>query len=151
MTSPIANVQKWRLKESEKRFRLLVESVPFGISFITSTGTIEYANPGFEKICGYYQEEIPDLTTWGEKVFPDAEYREKIFGSWLHHIRTLSGTNLHADNIFRIHCRDGKDKDIRVKAVFFENGKVLITIEDITGRKRAEEIIHERKIRLNSL
>ncbi|MDP2797469.1 MAG: PAS domain S-box protein [Methanoregula sp.] len=139
------------LKASEERFRLLVESVPFGISFLTSTGIIEYANPAFEKICGYTREEIPDLTIWGENVFPDAEYREKIFGTWLKHIQTLIGTNLHADNIFRIHCRDGKDKDIRIRAVFFANGKVLVTIEDFTERKRAEETIHECGIRLNSL
>jgi PAS domain S-box-containing protein len=127
------------LKESEERFRLLVESVPFGISFISSTGTIEYVNPAFEKICGYTREEVPDLTIWSEKVFPDPEYREKIFVSWLMHIQTLSGTNPHADNIFRIHRRDGKDRDILFKAVFFSDGKVLVTIEDITERTRAEE------------
>jgi PAS domain S-box-containing protein len=126
------------LKESEERFRLLVESVPFGISFITSTGTIEYANPAFEKICGYTQKEFPDLTTWGEKVFPDTEYREKIFGTWLKQIRALAGTNLQADKIFRIHCRDGKDKDILFTAVFFPNGKALVTIHDITEWKRSK-------------
>jgi PAS domain S-box-containing protein len=139
------------LKESEERFRLLVESVPFGIIFITGNGTIEYANPAFEKICGYTREEIPDFTIWGEKVFPDAEYREKIFGTWFEHIQTLSVTNLHADNIFHIHCRDGKDKDILFMAAFFTNGKVLVTIEDIIERKRAEETIHESGIRLNPL
>ena len=139
------------LKESEERFRLLVESVPLGISFITSTGTIEYANPAFEKICGYSRKEFPDLTLWGEKVFPDNEYREKIFGTWMKQIQTLIGTNLHADNIFRIHCSDGKDKDIRFTAFFFANGKVLVTIETITERKRAEEIIPESGIRLNPL
>jgi PAS domain S-box-containing protein len=122
------------LKNSEERFRLLVESVPFGISFITSSGSIEYANPAFEKICGYRIEEVPDLIIWSEKVFPDAEYREKIFAAWLTHIRTIGGTNYHADNVFRIHCRDGKDKDIRFRSVFLENGKVLVTIEDITDQ-----------------
>jgi len=131
------------LKESEERFRLLVESVPFGISFITSTGKIEYANPAFEKICGYSREEFPDLTLWGEKVFPDAEYRKKIFGAWFEHIQTTSGTNFHADNIFRIHCSDGKNKDIRFTVFFFANGKGLVTIDAITERKRAEEIIRE--------
>ena len=128
------------LKESEERFRLLVEGVPFGISFITSTGTIEYANPAFEKICGYTQKEFPDLTTWGEKVFPDTEYREKIFGTWQKQIRAITGTNLQADKIFRIHCRDGKDKDILFTAVFFPNGKELVTIHDITEWKRSEDI-----------
>ncbi len=49
------------LKESEERFRLLVESVPFGISFITDSGSIEYVNPAFEQICGYSIPEVPDL------------------------------------------------------------------------------------------
>ena len=138
------------LKESEERFRLLVEGVPFGISFITSTGTIEYANPAFEKICGYTQKELPDLTTWGEKVFPDTEYREKIFGTWQKQIRALTGTNLQADKIFRIHCRDGKDKDILFTAVFLPNGKELVTIDDITEWKRSEDI-RESGARLNPL
>ncbi len=127
------------LKESEERFRLLVESVPLGISFITSTGTIEYANPAFEKICGYAQKEFPDLTLWGEKVFPDTEYREKIFGTWLKQIRAISGTNPQASRIFRIHCRDGTDKDILFKVVFFPDGKELATIDDITEGKRSED------------
>jgi len=139
------------LKESEERFRLLVESVPFGISFITSTGIIEYTNPAFEKICGYPREEFPDLALWGEKVFPDNEYREKIFGTWMKQIQTLIGTNLHADKIFRIHCRDGIDKDIRFTAFFFANGKVLVTIEAITEQKPAEDIKRENGIRLNPL
>ena len=138
------------LKESEERFRLLVESVPFGISFITSTGTIEYANPAFEKICGYTQKEFPDLTIWGEKVFPDTEYREKIFSTWQKQIRALTGTNLQADKIFRIHCRDGKDKDILFTAVFFPNGKELVTIDDITEWKRSEDN-RESGARLNPL
>jgi PAS domain S-box-containing protein len=127
------------LKESEERFRLLVESAPFGIAFVTSSGTIEYANPAFEKKCGYTRQEIPDLTMWGEKVFPDPEYREKIFGAWLTYLRTLIGTNHHADKILRVHCRDGSDKDLRFRAVFFTNGKALVTIEDITERQNRHE------------
>jgi PAS domain S-box-containing protein len=126
------------LKESEERFRLLVESVPFGISFITSTGTIEYSNPAFEKICGYTQKEIPDLTIWGEKVFPDTEYREKIFNTWQKKDRALTDTNLQEEKIFRIHCRDGQDKDILFTAVFFPNGKELVIIDDITAWKRSK-------------
>jgi len=126
------------LKESEERFRLLVESVPFGISIITSTGTIEYTNPAFEKICGYPQKEFPDLTIWGDKVFPDTEYREKIFSTWHQQIRARTDTNLKEETIFRIHCGDGKDKDILFTAVFFPNGKELVIIDDITEWKRSK-------------
>jgi PAS domain S-box-containing protein len=136
------------LKESEERFRLLVESVPLGISFITRSGTIEYANPAFEKICGYAQKEFPDLTTWGEKVFPDTEYREKIFGTWLKQIRATTATNPQASRTFRIHCRDGTDKDILFKVVFFPDGKELATIDDITEGKRSEDT-RESGVRLN--
>jgi PAS domain S-box-containing protein len=115
-----------------------VESVPFGISFITSTGTIEYTNPAFEKICGFTQKEFPDLTVWGEKVFPDNEYREKIFSSWQKKDRALTETNLQEEKVFRIHCGDGKDKDILFTAVLFPNGKELVIIDDITEGKRSK-------------
>jgi PAS domain S-box-containing protein len=137
------------LKESEERFRLLVESVPFGISFISSTGMIEYANPAFETICGYTRDEITDLITWGEKVFPDIQYREKIFGTWLTHLQALSGTNPYADNIFRVHYRDGKEKDIWSKAVFLADGKVLVTVEDLTECKHADKTVQESGIQPN--
>ena len=88
---------------------------------------------------GYTYKEFPDLTIWGEKVFPDTEYREKIFSAWHKQIRALTGTNLQADKIFRIHCRDGKDKDILFTAVFFPNGKELVTIDDITAWKQSED------------
>ena len=125
------------VKASEERFRLLVESLPLGISFVTRAGSIEYANPAFERISGHAKEEIPDLTVWGEKVFPDPAYREKIFGTWLQHIRTLSEENLHAEKILHIQSRDGKEKDILFKASFLANGKVLATIEELPEYKSA--------------
>jgi len=127
------------LNWNEERFWLLVECAPLGIAFVTGSGTIEYANPAFERKCGYTRQEIPDLTLWGEKVFPDPEYREKIFGTWFTYLRTLIVTNHHADKILRVHCRDGRDKDLRFRAVFFTNGKALVTIEDITERLHRDE------------
>ncbi len=48
---------------------------------------------------------------------------------------------------YSISCRDGKDKDILFTAVFFPNGKELVTIDEITERKRSEETIRESGIR----
>ncbi len=72
--------------------------------------------------------------TWAEKVFPDKKYREGIFSAWLKHVQTFSGTKYHSDRVFHIHCRGGNEKDIHFRAVSFENGKVLVTIEDITDQ-----------------
>ncbi|MCK4380065.1 MAG: PAS domain S-box protein, partial [Candidatus Lokiarchaeota archaeon] len=47
-----------KLKESEERYRNLIESVPFSIALIDQQGKIIYCNPATEKLLGYKREEL---------------------------------------------------------------------------------------------
>jgi PAS domain S-box-containing protein len=49
---------KTELKESEKKYKDLVEETPIGIANIGITGKIIYINKRLEKISGYSREEV---------------------------------------------------------------------------------------------
>jgi PAS domain S-box-containing protein len=51
-------VAETNLRESEKRFRTLVDTIPYGIQEIDTGGTITFANPAHAQIYGYQPKEL---------------------------------------------------------------------------------------------
>jgi PAS domain S-box-containing protein len=66
------------LKESEEKFRSLVESTPLGVYILDHRG-FKYVSPGFEKMFGYTEEEILKGIKVEELVHP--EDREKVLAA----------------------------------------------------------------------
>jgi len=125
------------LKESEKRFRGLVENANDGIYIITADG-FEYVNPAFEKLTGYKSKEIygGDFSFWNIIHPDDVEFirgREKA---------REKGKKLSSRYEFRILTKNGKTKTVEVTTVNLgANGevKVMGILRDITERTKAEE------------
>jgi PAS domain-containing protein len=59
------------LRESEEKFRTLVEKSPIGIALISDDGHYKYINPQFSTIFGYTIEDIPNGNAWFQKSFPN--------------------------------------------------------------------------------
>ena len=55
------------LRESEEKYRLLVEKSPLGISLIGKDGRYKYINPQFSNMFGYSIEDIPTGAAWFSK------------------------------------------------------------------------------------
>ncbi|MHA2131641.1 MAG: PAS domain S-box protein, partial [Promethearchaeota archaeon] len=47
-----------KVKESEIRYRNLIESVPFSIALVDQKGVVIYCNPATERLLGYSEEEL---------------------------------------------------------------------------------------------
>lgn len=138
-----------RLKQSEEKYRALVENAPSIICSIRLDGTTEYVNPEIEQITGYSQEEIIG-NNWWDIFYPGDLYAqvEKLFNDIqnndVHHYR-MSLRTKHGDS--RIIEWDSYN-------VYNENGSLLyingIGI-DITERVRAEEKLEEFTANLQKL
>ncbi len=151
--SMMVNIRNSReaLLESKERFKSLVAQVPFGLTLIGADGgKYEYINPKFTEIFGYALEDTPSGKDWFRKAYPDREYRQKVIATWK---GDLNGgkTGNSRPRVFTVTCKDGSTKEIIFRWSTLTNGGRLVTYEDITERRVAEQALKESEEKYRSL
>jgi two-component system cell cycle sensor histidine kinase/response regulator CckA len=126
------------LRESEEKFRTLVEKSPLGISVITDDGKYKYINPQFTNIFGYTIEDVPTGNAWFKKSFPDKEYREKVIQKWIEDKKQIN-VGQARPRVFNVSCKDGAQKKIHFRPVTMENHDQFVIYEDITEKSILEQ------------
>ena len=129
-----------KLKESEERYRLLVELSPEAI-VVQSDGRIVYANPA---AAGLFSAESADtLLGLGVADFVHPDHRENFLARE-NHLRENQQSNLKAEKFVRM---DGQVRDVEVVLASVTYGgrpATQILTRDITERRRAEEqLLHD--------
>ena len=131
-------VAEQALRESEARFRHIIEQSPISMAIVTLEGRIEFINNKAIDTFGYLPHDIPDMDAWWAKAYPDARYRALVVSQWME----LTGIAL-ADNReieardYQVTCKDGTVKTMSIFGVPMVD-KFFIMFDDITARKRAE-------------
>ena len=126
-----------RLRESERRYRILLDFLPYPVVVFTMDGRVTYLNPGFTEVFGWTLAELQG------KLIPyvPSELVEETKG----HIKRL----LQEKVILRVETRrltkDGRVLDVVMKGAVFltdgnEPGGSLVTLRDITEEKRNARI-----------
>lgn len=128
------------LRESEEKFRTLVEQSPLGISHIGKDGHYLYINPQFHRMFGYGLADVPTGRDWFQRAFPDADYRKQVIAAWVTDERS-AGIGTPRPQIFTVTCQDGSLKEIEFRPVMMESGEQIVLYEDITERSRMERQI----------
>lgn len=148
MVSDLTRIKEMEqhLRESEVRYRTLIENLMDGIYIITSEG-FEYVNPAFESITGYRAEEVcsPDFNFW-DIIHPDDHplIREREEAR-------RRGEDLPSAYQFRIITKQGDTRYVEVNTVpLAEEGvRVLGMMRDVTERRKTVNklLAGERKYR----
>lgn len=132
------------LAYSEEKFRTLTETAAAGILIFDDYRLI-YANPAAENITGFLAEELLKVNIF-ELFHPD--YKDRV----RHHLQPISHSNgskapEHKSRFeAKILKRSGKEAwvDITIGVLDFEGSVAnMVTIFDITERKKAEEAQRE--------
>ncbi len=126
------------LRANEQRLRSILERLPMGLCLVQDDGLISFRNERYVQICGYTQEEVPDTDTWWRRAYPDAAERDAIRQRLLD--TSHQGVIPLAE--YTIFCADGKYKPVEISGIFVEGGR-LITMQDLSQRKAAEEEINQ--------
>ncbi len=128
-----------KLRESEKKYRILTEKSLTGI-YIFQNGKFIFVNQKFCDIFGYKKEELLGMKFW-KLIHP--EYREVVKERGLKRER---GEKVPEQYEMKIITKDGKVKwvEIRATQIIYE-GKpaVLGNLIDITEEKEAERVLRE--------
>ncbi|ABN58396.1 MAG: PAS domain S-box protein [Methanoculleus marisnigri] len=129
-----------RLRQSEERFRGMVDSSPFGVALIDRERRFVYVNRRFVEIFGYGPDEAPTVTEWTRLIFPDEGRRQEAIGAWRSDLeRSVPGQV--RPRTFTVRCRDGTKKTVLSRFVTLCDGTEYSTCEDITEETRAYHLL----------
>ncbi|HEC37776.1 MAG TPA: PAS domain S-box protein [bacterium] len=138
-----------RLKESEKKYRLLIETSPVSILLIDSKGFIIDCNKASERITNFSRKNLLNKH-FGEIFQFKGEKLQWIFKIFT---KAING-ELKEPLEMNVLIKKGKMKclETAVSLIDIEGEKFLqILSKDITSRKRAEELIREEIEKLKDL
>jgi two-component system, cell cycle sensor histidine kinase and response regulator CckA len=128
------------VRVEQQRFESLTENAPYGLLLVDQDGTFQYLNPKFRELFGYDLKDIPDGREWFRKAYPDPEYRHNVIETW---ISDLAGSRPgeQRPQILSVQCKDQTTKIIHFRSVQLETGQHIVSCEDITQLKQAEEAL----------
>lgn len=129
------------LKQSEKRFREMIENLPSGAILVEEDESLFTNKKAFE-ITGYTNSELPNITSWFSKLYP--ERREENIQFYLenkiNNFKNASTTSITSKN--------GDVKQVEFHAYKFEKKEIWL-MNNISERLRTENalISSENKLR----
>jgi len=135
------------LRESEEKFRVLADSTPAAVMLYQDDRWI-YANRATETICGYSEKELLSMNFWNI-VHPDFKALIQEHGRM-----RQQGEETTIRYEFKIITKDGTQKWVDLSgASTMLHGRPagIITVLDITDRKKAEEAIKDAQTRYRLL
>jgi len=137
------------VKESEERFRSLVQNTSDIITIVDADGTIRYVSPAVERAMGYKPEEQVGTNVIGSVHPDDREQAANTFAE------VLKRPGLHPSLEFRVPHKDGSWRFLEhvVNNLLDDPtvGGVVITSRDVTERKEAERKLREAEQRYRAL
>jgi len=131
------------LKESETRFRSIVENIPIGLGVLDMNGTIKYQNPTVQSYLGYDITETPTVNEWFEKVFPDESYRTMAFAQWEEDIENLKQQNKSSalPKTYTMQSKQGEHLEIELSYAILSD-EIYTLFNNITETVKAEQALY---------
>ncbi len=123
-----------KLAEREKEFETLINVNPVPILVADEKFTTRLVNQQFVKTFGYKKEEVPTLTAWLKKAYPEVKNTNKIRSEWIAELKKTmnSRRKIHYTESI-VTCKDGSKKSIEFYATLLGN-LTVVSFVDITDR-----------------
>jgi two-component system, sporulation sensor kinase E len=148
----ISNIKKTKkaLQIEKNRFMSLTENAPYGMVLIDKNGIYKYINTKFREMFGYNLNDIPNGREWFQRAFRDPEKRQEAISTWKNDFKdALPGEK--RPRTYTVTCKNDEEKIIDFLPVLLENNEYLMTVEDITERKIAENALQKSEERFRTV
>ncbi|MBN2214253.1 MAG: PAS domain S-box protein [Bacteroidales bacterium] len=136
------------LRDSEEKFRRVIEASPVGMAISDPGGNVQKLNDKFTSLFGYTIEDISNIEEWFILVYPDQKKRREIRQKWFDSVNGY----LQAKSKFKpfeasVRCKDGTYRFIEFGFEAIDD-TYITSFTDLTERKIAEEQLIESEKKL---
>jgi PAS domain S-box-containing protein len=131
------------IKESEAKYRDLIEQAVDGIVILNQQGKLLQLNGSFLKMLGYDKSEITNMTI--RDLIPKEETENQVKELK----KMLAGETRFYERVFK--RKDGTTFIAEVNGQITQNGLLVAFLRDITSRKNAEDEIVKTNTQLREL
>ncbi|MCY7360975.1 MAG: PAS domain S-box protein, partial [Ignavibacteria bacterium] len=142
------NSQNEGVRQSELKFRSIIQNTSDIISIVSADGFFQYLSPAVTKILNFKPEEL--IGTKSLKLFVE-EDRDKARTAFYQGLENPGSTTVSE---FRFRTKDGGFKYLESTSTFLQNDPVINGIifssRDITERKRSEELEREKEVAIEA-
>ena len=130
----------------------VLENLPIGVAVTSlSTGVSSLINKKFEEIYGWSKEDIPDLRSFFQKVYPDPEYRRKIRKKVVEDVMSGDPSRMQWENLNAITKRGEKRIILSHTIPLFDQDLIINTVLNTTERFKMTESLKEYEERYKAL
>lgn len=131
-------------RASEARFRAIIDKSTVPLALNDEEHNITYLNEAFIRTFGYDRTDIPTLGEWWPLAYPDPEYRKWVTETWQTRLDKAKKEKVPFEPLeVSIRSKDGTMRTVLASAVSligsFDDIH-LVSLYDITERKRAEQV-----------
>jgi len=126
------------LRESEKHYRTITESLPVPLAINDQKGNITFLNHSFVQTFGYDPADISTLEDWWPLAYPDPVYRDMIIQEWGKQLEQMAQGRAFVAMDIDIKCKNGDIKSVLGSAVPLNEKEHLVFLYDITDRRKIE-------------
>jgi PAS domain S-box-containing protein len=132
------------LKESEEKYRSLFDLSPFGMAALEQDNKVALINKKLFETIGYTAEEIKDLDTWTELVFPEIDYRKTIVANRIKAFADYKGKGIPTEPLeVEIKIKSGQLRTFELTYAFIGKYNIII-FNDISERKTYVETLEKQ-------
>ncbi|MBL8473176.1 MAG: CBS domain-containing protein [Rhodocyclaceae bacterium] len=129
-----------RLRDSESRYRGLIEGAPVALAGFANDTSLVFVNRPFTALLGYTPADLPDLASWWEQAFPDCEYRARAREEWDTRVAAARTGGPLGTTEYRVRCKDQSTRNVEISAIV-SGDEILASFQDVTERRREQALL----------
>jgi len=129
-----------KLRERNSFIESTLMNLPMGIAVNNlESGQTTFINPAFSSAYGWPQEELENVETFFQKIYPDPDFRKKITERIQSDIQSGNPDKMVWNDI-PITTQAGEKRYVSAKNIMLEDLNLMIsTVQDVTNRFQAEQ------------